>query len=107
MSLFQMGGLNGQFTIWSIAHHSTDCEFNRKWMVRMLKAYEEGQFDKSMSKLLTGTFLRFFSTTKNRFTAGEGGFCFRNEKENSLNFIEKLKSSIDNSVLKDLQIIEE
>lgn len=63
-------------TFWYVLQHSTDCEWNKKWLVRFLDAIEKGEYTPTF---LDKTFERFFHT--------ETGYC----KESKGFFIEYLK----------------
>jgi len=67
---------NAQHAAWLILHHSTDCEWNEKWIIRFLDAYKR--------KEIEGGFL---SQTITRFYHPTGGFC---EEEKRKTFISLL-----------------
>jgi len=68
---------NAQSVAWLILHHSTDCEWNKKWILRFLDAYKDKQ--------IGGGFL---GQTIERFFEPASGFC----KNDSKQFIALLKS---------------
>ena len=63
-------------TIWLVIHHSKDCEWTKKWIIRYLNAYQNGEIE---ANFLDHTIKRFFDSEK--------GYC----KENREDFIKLLK----------------
>ena len=73
-------GKKGSEIAWFILHHSTDCDWNKKWIMRFLNVYQSGQ-----------TRIHFLNKTIERFYHPEKGFCSKKDKESAQAFILLLK----------------
>lgn len=74
-------GVIGCDGAWLILHHSTDCEWNRTWVVRSLESYNDG-------------ICNSFSKTITRFYNSKTGFCnFSDNSPKSRDFLIELKTN--------------
>ena len=83
-------GEDGCNKAWLILQHSTDCQWNEKWILRTFDAYNDG-----ISK--------FFYYTMNRFYNKENGYCIKKCSTHSIAFIKKLKHKYP-EILKKLEL---
>lgn len=75
-------GHKNTITPWLVLQHSTDCEWNKKWIKRYLDAYQTGEFKQG---LLMYTFERFYRPQK--------GYCSKENEESVNEFIQELKAN--------------
>jgi hypothetical protein len=95
-------GLEGQNTIWLVLHHSVDCDWNEKWIIRIADNFiETHQKFGFIENAMNSTIDRFyFSEDRNT----RNGLCMQKDEINSKLFIAFLKENYSKEVLEYLGI---
>jgi len=78
-------GMKANTQAWLILQHSSDCSWNRKWVLRNFEAHKDGIND------------RFFNTMK-RFYDKKSGFCLKENPNQSKEFLKMLRNNFPNII---------